>query len=286
MTGGKTKYTPTLIRTNRAEESAQSIARSAAKVGAEGDGVAYVKGAFLGTAAIALPSEPSERLLPHALHGNTLPKDLPQDPPTFAGLGESCGDLQRLIDLQLLLSRATTTTGRQGQILSYREPVVDRVPIMALVNSPGSLEAHNLLRSSQGMLSPRVNQADLSQHLSSLSGTNSAPDAILASLLAQEPAQFAARGCAPLALSTTYRATAARQLLGPGLYGQRTASALTSANFPKSLQLPSDPSFLHAQRVEINRTATEHQLLQLYLLERERYLRHENQLGNGESRRR
>ena len=253
MTGGKAKQTPTLIRKNKAEQSAQGIARSAGKQ------------------------------LPHALQDNTLQHFLAQDPPAFAGIGESCGDLQRLIDLQHLLSKATTTTGCQGQILSYREPAVDRVPIMALVNSPGSLELHNLLRSSQGMLSPLIDQADLSQHFSTLSGSNSAPDAILASLLAQEPTQFAARGCAPLELSTTYRATAAPRLFMPALYGQRTASALTSANFPKSLPLSSDQSFLRAQRPETSRTAADHQLLQFYLLERERYLRHENQLGNGAS---
>ena len=301
MTGGKAKQNSNHInRSNiaiRKIQSTKSSAHSTPKVKAPGEslGIAGTLHSSAGRAIDFAPSDVlSERLMPHARRDITMATLLLQGPSSSAGLVASIndGNLQRaIIDRQLLWANAAPATGLRGQNSSYLGSTADLAARMTLANSSGgghsSLELHNWLSrsSSLGMFPSRVDQSDqFMAEIASLHGQirydgNAVSDAaIIASLIAQEPARTA-----PLALSTTSSATATRQLLGSLLRGQQTESVCASESLPQVL--PDVQSFHLRQQPETTgataATATERQLLQLYLLERERQLHRQNLLGNG-----
>ena len=149
------------------------------------------------------------------------------------------------------------------------------------------LELHALLNGSshQSMLPGRRGQSDLmipaevgALHSSQLGSTRQANNgleaAILACLFAQQSTRFAASQPAP----TITGSTTMRHLLESLLQGQQTSFAPASAGLTS---LPPFLSSMFARRTEMNHSNeasnAESQLLQLYLMERERQFRRENQ---------
>lgn len=283
------RYISKSKHTIRRELSNNAGTQSEGEVSAQGGGRGIVEHSFLGRESqseeVAHYAEPFEQIVQSSLQENTVANLLArarvQQSAATSVSSVREGDLQSAVEMLLLRARAAS---------SFQQPNPTRIELSA--NRAGSgfgpLELHNLLSGSSyhSMLPVRIGRSDLmpaevalfSSRLGfTVPGDNASEAAILACLLASQSTNFAA----PLPTSTITGATTTRNLLESLLQGQRTSSAVAPVSL---INLPPILSSLLGRRTGMNYSnadsATEGQLLQLYLMEQERQLRRQNQSGS------
>ena len=273
MTAGKSKASHRYMSKSkcaiRRESSNIASAQSEAKVSAQGGGRGIVEHSFLGrerqSEEEARYAEPFEQIVHSSLQENTVANLLARAQPSAATSVTSVrgGDLQSAIEMLLLRARAAS---------SFQQPIAAN----RAESGFGPLALYNLLSGSSypGMLPVRIGRSDLmpaevaalfsSRFGFTVPGNNASEAAILASLLAPQP----------LPASTITGAATTRHLLESLIQGQRTSAAVASAGLTNLSPILSS---LLARPTD---SAPDGQMLQLYLMERERQLRRQNQSGN------